>query len=138
MPKYANPLKTEKKPDRPPTYNMRRSELEAMAKQATHDGMAAGIYVCNAMYSAAMLTVLRDTLGYGTRRLQRIFSRVQKLFSEIVEHRVAYSELAQVLMDECRINLVVERTDDVKQSALDLFAEMEAPARVVMEVKPRV
>ena len=46
--------------------------------------------------------------------------------------------LAQVLMDECRINLVVERPDDVKQSALDLFTEMEAPARVVMEVKPRV
>lgn len=134
---YANPLRPEKK-QREPVYNMRRSELEAMVKRATVDGMSAGLYVCNAMYSAAMLTTLRDTLGYGQIRLRRIFERVQKLFYEVVEHRISYTDLAQVLMDECRINLIVEKPDGVKQSALELFEELQQPTRIHLEVKKRV
>lgn len=137
MSRFNNPLKIEKR-ERVPTYNMTQAQLDAVREEGFRAGISTGIYYANGMLSAAWLLQLRDTYGFGQRRLQRVFSRVQKLFSEIVEHRVAYSELAQVLMDECRINLVVERPDDVKTSALDLFAEMEAPARVVMEVKPRV
>ena len=137
MATYKNPLAPERK-EREPTYNMRRKELETLAKRATVDGMSAGLYICNAMYSAAMLTVLRDTLGYGQIRLQRIFERVQKLFYEVVEHRISYTDLAQVLMDECRINLVVEKPDGVRQDVLDLFAELQQPTRITLEVKRRV
>lgn len=135
---YKNPLIPAKQP-REPTYNMRRSELDSMCRRATLDGMASGIYMCNAMYSAAMLTVLRDTLGYGQKRLWRIFDRVQKLFGEIVERRISYADLAQTLMDEAHVNLVIEKTDGVKQSALDLFEELaKPPAPVRMEVRQRV
>lgn len=50
------------------------------------------IYICNALYSAAMLTVLRDTLGYGQRRLKHIFERVQKLFGEVMDGYVSYAD----------------------------------------------
>lgn len=134
MPDYVNPLKPEKK-QKTPTYNMRRSELESMCHKATLDGIRAGIYICNAFYSAAMLTTLRDTLGYGVKRLHRIFSRVQKLFNEIVERRIQYTDLAQVLMDECGVNLIVEKPDGTRQDALDLFEELQGTGKLTMEVR---
>lgn len=137
MPDYKNPLIPAKQP-REPTYNMRRAELDSMCRRATHDGMAAGLYLCNAMYSSAMLTVLRDTLGYGQKRLWRIFDRVQKLFGEIVEGRISYLDLAKTLYDECHVRLIVEKPDGVKQEALDLFEGLERPARVRLEVREHV
>lgn len=131
---YKNPLAPVKK-DRVPTYNMRRAELDDMCRKATHDGIAAGIYLCNSMYSAAMLTVLRDTLGYGQKRMSRIFERVQKLFNEIVEGRISYLDLAQTLYEECHVRLIVEKPDGVKQEAMDLFDDLERPARVKLEVR---
>lgn len=137
MARFENPLAPVKK-DRVPTYNMRRAELDDMCRRATHDGMAAGLYLCNAMYSSAMLTVLRDTLGYGQKRLWRIFDRVQKLFGEIVEGRISYLDLAQTLYEECHVRLIVEKPDGVKQEALDLFEGLERPARVRLEVRKHV
>lgn len=134
MAKYENPLKPAKKAGEP-TYNMRRSELDAMCRKATHDGLAAGIYTCNAMYSAAMLTVMHDKLGFGVIRLGRFFDQVQGLFNEIVERRISYLDLAQVLKDECHVNLIIEKNDGVKQAALDLFEDLEKPARIHMEVR---
>lgn len=136
MSSYKNPLVSEKK-NREATYNMRRSELESMCKQATTNGLTTGVYVCNAMYSAAMLTVLRDTLGYGQRRLARIFNRVQKLFSEIMEKRISYSDLAQTLMDECGVNLTIEKPDGTSQAVLDLFDDLETPAKITLKINQK-
>ena len=102
--KRADPAREET-----PTYQMTREGLDKLAGNARRAGYADAIYICNALYSAAMLTVLRDTLGYGQRRLKLIFERVQKLFGEVMDGYVSYADLAQTLYDECRINLVIER-----------------------------
>ena len=133
---YKNPLIPEKK-EREPTYNFKTSQLHAMSKESVLKGMAAGTYITNAMYSAAMLMVLHDTLGFGQKRLERIFSRVQKTFAEIMEKRISYSDLMETVRDEVGVNLIVEKTDGVKQDALDLFRELETPEKIIMVMKKR-
>lgn len=134
---YKNPLKVEKKRDREPTYNMTAGQLHELSKKSVLDGMAAGVYTTNAMYSAAMLMVLHDTLGYGQIRLQRIHQRVQKLFGELMDRDVVYSDLLKTLKEECNVNLIIEKPDGVKQSALDLFEQLEAPQRIEMQFPVR-
>lgn len=130
---YVNPLRSEKK-QREPTYNLKAGQLHEMTKRGVLDGMAAGIYTCNAMYSVAMLMVLHDTLGFGQKRLERIHLRVQKLFDEIVSHEISYEDLAETLHEECHINLIIEKTDSVKQSALDLFREFSEKPKLTMQI----
>lgn len=91
MAKYANALTPREK--KTPTYQMTREGLDKLAGSARRAGYADAIYICNALYSAAMLTVLRDTLGYGQRRLKHIFERVQKLFGEVMDGYVSYADL---------------------------------------------
>ena len=137
MARFNNPLKPEKREAREPTYNMRVSELHAMTKRGVLDGMAAGTYICNAMYSAAMLMVLHDTLGFGQKRLERIFTRVQKMLGEIMEKRISYADLCETIREEVKVNLVVEKPDGVRQDALDLFRELEAPGKIEMVFNKR-
>lgn len=82
-----------------------------------------------------MLTVLRDTLGYGQRRLKHIFERVQKLFGEVMDGYVSYADLAQTLYDECRINLVIERPDGVRQDAMEVYRAAGKRGQIRMVTK---
>lgn len=134
MGKFANPLAPAKR-EREPTYNLKAGQLHEMTKRGVLDGMAAGTYITNAMYSAAMLMVLHDTLGFGQTRLHRIHERVQKMFGEIMDHDIIYSDLVQTLHDECGVNLVIEKPDGVKQSAIDLFDELEFRSKVQIQIK---
>lgn len=131
MASYVNPLVREKK-QREPTYNMTRRELESMTKGAVLQGISAGMYICNATYAAAMLITLRDRLGFGQTRLHRIFDAVQELFREKVDSRISDTDLLQALKDECGITLEIHRPDGVRQDAIDLYKELEAPAKIVM------
>lgn len=128
---FKNPLIPAKR-EREPTYNLKAGQLHEMTKRGVLDGMAAGTYITNAMYSAAMLMVLHDTLGYGVKRLDRIFQRVQKLFGELCDKDIQYSDLVQTLKDECGVNLVIQKPDGVKQDALDLFNELEIVSKLQM------
>ena len=108
-----------------PTYNFTAKQLEAFQREAHKKGVAAGVYMGNAMYSVALLLTLRDRLGYGQTRLKRIFNAVQKLFGEIADGEVAYKDLAQTLYDECGINLIIERPDEVPIDTMEMFESME-------------
>ena len=133
MAKYANALTPREK--KTPTYQMTREGLDKLAGSARRAGYADAIYICNALYSAAMLTVLRDTLGYGQRRLKHIIERVQKLFGELMDGYVSYADLAQTLYDECRINLVIERPDGVRQDAMEVYRAAGKRGQIRMVTK---
>lgn len=123
MPKFESPVTVPKK--KVPTYNMTDEQIRLLQQDARREGMKAGTYAANAMYSVAMLLVLRDQLGFGQKRLVRVFRAVQKLFDEIANDEVAYLDAAQVLHDECGINLTIERPSAAPVDAMDLFRKIE-------------
>lgn len=67
----------------------------------------------------------------------RIFERVQKLFRSICDRTVKYSEIAEVLRDECKINLVIEGINDKPTDALDVFLSIDEEERKQYAVKIR-
>lgn len=121
---YTNPLAPKRKRERVATYNMTAEQLEQLTRDAQREGYTKAIYICNAMYTAAMLTSLRECLGFGQRRLKYIHDQVQKNFAAIRDGEISYSDIAQALMDECRINLVIERPDGVSKDIQEIFAAM--------------
>lgn len=137
MAKFKNPLVTERKPPSEPIYHIKKSQLESMLRAELNKGLHAGVYSANAMYTAALLFKLHDTLGWGQQRLKRIHERVQKLFESIADRTVNYAEIAEVLRDECEINLVIERPDDTAVNALDMFLTMADADRKAHAVKIR-
>lgn len=135
MAKFKNPLVPEKRPPSEPIYNIKKSELDRIRHEERVRGLHAGAYAANAMFTVAMLFELHDTLGWGHVRLRRILERVQKLFNSIADHTVNYAEIAEVLRDECEINLVIERPDDTAVDALDMFLTMADADRKAHAVK---
>lgn len=124
MAKFENAITLPKKA-RTPTYNMTQEQLDALRREAHREGMRAGTYAANAMYSVSLLLALRDTFGFGSERLSRAFRAVQKLFDEIAADEIAYRDAAQALRDECGINLTIERPKGAPVDALDMFHQME-------------
>lgn len=90
---------------------------DAVRRQATPDA----IYVVNTMYSAAMLQALRDSEGFGTERLARVFRKTQSLFDDLMVGRISYYDMAQALRDECGINLIIQKDDGVTVDANDIY-----------------
>ena len=123
MSRYANTLAAHSAA-RVPTYHMTAAQLEQMREAARRDGLRAGIYACNAMYSVALLQALRDGLGCGKNRLKAAFERVQMLFGQIVAGEISYEDMAAALQDECGIRLTVERPEGTPVDAMELFAKM--------------
>lgn len=136
MSNYNNPLLPKARRERVATYNMTAEQLEQLTRDAQREGYTEAIYICNAMYTAAMLTSLRECLGFGQRRLKYIHDHVQKNFEALRDREISYQEVAQALMDECRINLVIERPDGLRRSAEELFAAIAKAERrkVVLDV----
>lgn len=136
MSNYNNPLLPKARRERVATYNMTAEQLEQLTRDAQREGYTEAIYICNAMYTAAMLTSLRECLGFGQRRLKYIHDKVQKNFEALRDREISYQEVAQALMDECRINLVIERPDGLRRSAEELFAAIAKAERrkVVLDV----
>lgn len=124
MPDYKNPLAAKKDKPKVKTYNFTVEQLRQYQDAAQREGYAAAIYICNAMYTAAMLTSLRECLGFGQRRLKYIHDQVQKNFAAIRDGEISYADIAQALMDECRINLIIERPDGVSKDIQEIFAAM--------------
>lgn len=124
MPKFENPLRVEKK-QRVPTYNLTQAQIDQIREDARREGIPTAIYVCNSMYSAAMLTALRDQFGFGKDRLAKAFRATQKLFEELYAGEIQYRDLSMVLQDECDINLVIERTGDSDIDVDSMFRSMQ-------------
>lgn len=125
MPNYKNPLAPRREKAKVKTYNFTEDQLRQYQDAAQREGYAAAIYICNAMYTAAMLTSLRECLGFGQRRLKFIHDQVQKNFAAIRDGEISYMDIAQALMDECRINLIIERPDGISKDIQDIFAAMD-------------
>lgn len=123
MPKFINALSVPKK--RVATYNLNQDQIEQIKQEARREGLRAGVYAANAMYSVSLLLVLRDKLGFGKIRLTRIFKAVQKFFEEVAADDVAYKDAAQTLEDECGICLMIERPGSTPVNALSMFRQME-------------
>lgn len=121
---YNNPLLPKARRERVATYNMTAEQLEQLTRDAQREGYTEAIYICNAMYTAAMLTSLRECLGFGQRRMKYIHDQVQKNFAAIRDGEISYADIAQALMDECRINLIIERPDGVSKDIQEIFAAM--------------
>ena len=137
MPDYKNPLAAKKDKPKVKTYNFTEEQLRQYQDAAQREGYAAAIYICNAFYTVALLTVLRDKSGYGLVRLKRTHDDIQKLFGEIMEGRVSYEDLAQALLDECNINLIVERPEGTPKDAMEIFraAAESAKHRIILQKK---
>lgn len=123
MARFESPIKVERV--KTPTYNMTQGQIDEIRREAHRDGLRAGTYAANAMYSVALLLALRDTFGFGSERLTRAFRAVQKLFDEIASDEIAYRDAAQALRDECGINLTIERPKGAPVDALSMFHQME-------------
>ena len=123
MARFESPIKVERA--KTPTYNMTQAQIDQIEREAHREGLRAGTYACNAMYSVALLLALRDTFGFGSERLTRAFRAVQKLFDEIASDEIAYRDAAQALRDECGINLTIERPMGAPVDALSMFHQME-------------
>lgn len=126
MSAYKNPLAPAKR-ERVPTYNMTQAQLDAVREEGFRTGISTGMYYTNGMLSAAWLLQLRDTYGFGQKRLQRVFGRVQENFNSIVAGLISYNDMGKVLMDECRIRLTVEKPDGVREDMWEIFRQMELP-----------
>ena len=137
MAKFKNPLVTERKPPKEPIYNIPKSQLDGMLLRERKNGFRAGVTAGNVMYAVSMLFELRDTLGWGRLRLLRILGRVQKLFESIADKSVNYAELAEVIRDECNINLIIERPDGSSVTAMQMFNAMVEADRKAYTVKIR-
>ena len=124
MAKFENPLKVEKK-QRVATYNLTQAQIDKIREDARREGIPTAIYVCNSMYSAALLTALRDEFGFGTERLKRTFQKTQKLFEELMEGRIRYADLSSVLREECGINLIIERENTAPVDVDTMFRSMQ-------------
>lgn len=124
MSNYNNPLLPKARRERVATYNFTEEQLRQYQDAAQREGYTEAIYICNAMYTAAMLTSLRECLGFGQRRLKYIHDHVQKNFEALRDGEISYQDVAQALMDECRINLVIERPDGVSKDIQEIFAAM--------------
>ena len=135
MGRYTNPLRPKK--EKTPTYQYTAEMLRAEIRDAVKEGIAAGMYIANATYSAALLIALRDKLGFGVKRLRRIFDYVQQLFEEKIESRITDTDLLQSLYDECGITLEVFKPDGVTENAMDLFRELETKVAVRMQTEKR-
>ena len=119
------------------TYNMTAEQLEQMRRDAQREGYTAAIYVCNAMYTAAMLTSLRECLGFGQQRLKFIHDQVQKNFAAIRDGEISYQDVAQALMDECRVNLIIERPDGTLRDAMEIFRAAAESSRHVIRMEDK-
>ena len=123
MAKFDSPISVPQK--KVATYNMTQEQIDQIKREAQREGLRAGTYAANAMYSVALLLALRDVFGFGSERLTRAFRAVQKLFDEIASDEVAYKDAAQALRDECHINLIIERPGKTPTDVLDMFYKME-------------
>ena len=124
MAKFDSPV-TVPKPKKK-TYNMTDEQLSLMQQDAKREGLRAGTYAANAMYSIAMLLVLHDHLGFGQKRLTRVFRAVQELFDEFAADELAHKDAAEALRDECGVNLIIERPQGTPVDAMDLFRKIDA------------
>lgn len=137
MPNYKNPLAPGKDRQRVKTYNMTAEQLEQLTRDAQREGYTAAIYVCNAMYTAAMLTSMREAFGFGQKRLKKIHDKIQKNFRAIMDGDISYQDVAQALMDECRINLIIERPDGTLRDAMEIFKAAAETARHKLRIEVR-
>lgn len=137
MGKFKNPLVPERKPPKEPIYNIPKSQLDRQLQAEYYRGRLDGVYITNAMYTLAMLFELHDTLGWEQDELKRIHERVQKLFGELADRSVRYSEIAEVLREECEIGLTIEGLDDKPTDALELFLSIDEAERKQYAVRIR-
>lgn len=124
MPKFENPLRVEKR-QRVATYNLTQAQIDQIREDARREGIPTAIYVCNSMYSAAMLIALRDTFGFGTERLKRAFYSAQNYFDQLYSGNLQWRDISTTLRDECGINLVIERKGDSDVDVDNMFRSMQ-------------
>lgn len=123
--KFANTL-TSNKAEKRPTYNFTLEQLRAAEEKAYTHGQAAAVPVINAMYSAAMLLALNSALGFGKKRMHRLFDVVQKYFEEIRDGEISYADVTAELRDH-GVNIHVETIDGKEREAVELFRKLDAP-----------
>lgn len=82
-----------------PARQLRESDIRRIKKEAADDAIR---------YSLALfLSVMRDTEGYGVKRLKRVYEAIEYLADSVTKGYVKISDLEQVLKDEADIHITI-------------------------------
>lgn len=119
MAKFENTLRSKREKTR--TYIFNEQTLEAHDEEVRKAVLPDAIYVCNCMYSAAMLLGMRDELGFGAKRLYNVFTRIQENFNAIASGHVNYYDMVEQLKAECHIQLLIEKPDGSVIDTNDIY-----------------
>lgn len=86
------------------------AKINQLVKMGRKQGYDEGCWVGALNAAIIMLYVMHDEFGYGKKRLKRIYNRISDLTNTYMvdtegEEQVYVTELAEVLKEECGIEL---------------------------------
>ena len=82
-----------------PTRQLRESDIRRIKKEAADSAIRYAF--------ALFLNVMRDTEGYGVKRLKRVYEAIEYLADSVSRGYVKISDLEQVLKDEADIHIQI-------------------------------
>ena len=82
-----------------PARQLRESDIRRIKKEATDNAIRYAL--------ALFLSVMRDTEGYGVKRLKRVYAAIEYLADSVSRGYVKISDLEQALKDEADIHITI-------------------------------
>lgn len=84
---------------RNPARQLRESDIRRIKKEAADAAVRYALVL--------FLNVMRDTEGYGVKRLKRVYEAIEYLADSVSRGYVKLQDLEQVLKDEANINIAI-------------------------------
>lgn len=82
-----------------PARQLRESDIRRIKKEAADDAIR---------YSTVLfLSAMRDTEGYGVKRLKRVYEAIEYLADSVTRGYVKISDLEKALRDEADIHITI-------------------------------
>ena len=82
-----------------PCINLRESDIRRIKKEAADDAIR---------YATVLfLSVMRDTEGYGVKRLKRVYEAIEYLADSVSRGYVSLADLEKALKDEADIHITI-------------------------------
>lgn len=82
-----------------PCRQLRESDIRRIKKEAADDAIR---------YATVLfLSAMRDTEGYGVKRLKRVYEAIEYLADSVSRGYVKLSDLEQALRDEADIHITI-------------------------------
>ena len=84
---------------RNPARQLRESDIRRIKKEAADAAVRYALVL--------FLNVMRDTEGYGVKRLKRVYEAIEYLADSVSRGYVKLEDLERVLKDEANINIAI-------------------------------